>query len=168
MANLSIQKGLAVGVRDDIRSIVDTLGGGIVADSIQERPVPSLRDYVKNSPAAGQHILPGILVVYPTSGETLDHGVTNLDDAWGFPVLVAIAAPSQQDLSANDDRYLFWRETIIARYITKRFTISDPSTGFDTCRVEPGPISDWDQWAKQGNFASWFILRFFIKHKRRP
>lgn len=178
MPNLSVQKGIAIGIRDDLRSasVLATLnsgGGTLVADSIQERVVPVLEDF-KSSPGAGEHQLPGILVVWPAVAESLNSPsgpgrgqFDNINDEWGWPVLIAIAAQSQRDLSFNADRYGYWRETIIARYITRRFSISDPATDFHACHVEPGPVVDWDRWAKDGTFASWFILRFF-KKKQRP
>ena len=165
-SNTSIQHGLAVAIRDDIRGLITASTiTGIVTDSVQERYVPTLRDFVIASPSAGQFLFPGILVVHPRSNDSSEQR-NNLQDELSFPILIAIAAPTGQDLAANDHVWFGWREVIIRQYRTKGYTISSPTTYFHRCKVEPGPVIDWDRWAKDGQFNTWFILRFYTLQQR--
>lgn len=107
------------------------------------------------------------IVVCPVGQEQIIP-VTNREDDWGIPVLLAIAAQqsavkateaAQEDL----DRNLYWRERLLKAFRPQTIWTSKPTVEFHNCRVEPGPIVDWPKLALDQIYTGYLVVRFFTR-----
>jgi len=153
--------GLLVSLETDIKALA-TAGtlAGLAAASVMWRKVPSLIDFTKGTPATGQYQFPGILICPPPYGEKIVMEGTR-DDDWQYPVLMAIAARDENDLTASADVYWRWREQLLELFSWKKYVATSPAVTYHTVVPDPGPVIDWSRWMDgNGIFASWWTLIF--------
>lgn len=102
--------------------------------------------------------LPCILVS-PYASEDMTSGGTNIQDDYGYPCLVTIAAATDQNLEVKD-KYLFWRESIIKKFHNKNAaTIGFTGlTNVWRTTAKPGQIADFAAFQSTGFFTSYVTI----------
>lgn len=106
--------------------------------------------------------LPCVLVS-PYGTEDMSSGGTNLEDDYGYPVVVSIVAATSGDMIAHQDKYLYWRELCMKAFHNKRLS---GVTDAWRCVVRPGSIADFATFASSAYFASFFTVTVFVRKVR--
>lgn len=98
------------------------------------------------------------IIVSPNGAEDMTGG-TNAQDDYGYPVLVAIVAATDQSFVVSD-KFLTWRETIIKKFHNKNAAaigFSGLATVWRTT-ARPGSIVDFPNFAANGFSVSFITI----------
>lgn len=125
---------------------------------------PLARDFLERSPgAATVYELPGI-IISPWGAEAHDPDAgTNVSDEWGWPCLVTIIAAQNNDLTANLEARLKWRQQAMLACTNQRLPGLNPEQL--KCVVEPQTVVDLDSFGEEF-FHSSFVVRVQAWHRR--
>jgi len=153
MPNTSVHYDCMTAVKSGIEALALA---GLSEASILVRKVPIDWDF-RTGPR-----LPGVLIA-PLGSETVaPNAGTNARDDVGYPVAVAILDADNADATANHERYLAWRQSILRKF---RHQPLGAVAGVYTCLVEPDAITVPEAFLKH-HFVSAFVLRFISREER--
>lgn len=167
MADTSKQMAALNQVKAQIDALID--GGsvlvGISKPSVIIRKLPIAIEFAREqNRIAGQLPMPGI-VLAPFGRDEIAQS-TNATDDLGFPVSVDLLVDDDQDLQANPDTVLKYREDLLDEFRTRRLVATNPVADFMKCVVRPGPIIDAGVWLTHGKIVSSFQLVFYTRVQR--
>lgn len=130
-------------------------------------PLPDERVYLRKLPAEWRGLILPCVVVSLVPLPELNPGTLTQSEDYGYPCLVTVIVPNNQDLTLVEAE-LKWRERVKQAFQRKRpaALVTELGTAFLFTTWEPSPVLDLDLFKQANLFVSAAVVRVNTREVR--